>query len=39
VFEYEAEEMLLRACKNYLKQYERLPRYKRLVDWWENITL
>jgi hypothetical protein len=39
MFQYEAEEMLLRACKNYLKLYNRLPRNKRLVDWWENITL
>lgn len=39
MFQFEAEEMLLRAYKNYLKLYDRLPRNKRLVDWWENITL
>jgi hypothetical protein len=39
MFQYAAEDMLLRACKNYLKLYNRLPKNKRLVDWWENITL
>jgi hypothetical protein len=39
MFTYEAEEMLLRAIRNYLKLYDRLPRHQRVVNWWENMTL
>lgn len=39
MFNYDAEDMLLRALRNYLKLYDRLPRQQRVANWWENMTL
>jgi hypothetical protein len=39
IFEYEAEEMLFRCIRNYLKLYGRPPRDKIISTWWDYISL
>jgi hypothetical protein len=38
-FEYEAEEMLFRCIRNYVKLYGRPPREKIISTWWECVSL
>jgi hypothetical protein len=38
-FNYWAEEMVLRALRNYQVLYNKLPRRKLIADWYENMTL
>jgi len=39
MFQYEAEEMILRALRNFEKLYNRLPNHKKVVDWWDFMSL
>lgn len=36
---YEAEDMILRALRNYYKLYGKHPPQKEVLDWWDNMTL
>jgi hypothetical protein len=38
-FAYHAEEMILRAIRNYELLYDKLPRNNLLAEWYEDITL
>lgn len=38
-FEIEAEEMIFRAIKNYFRIYGRVPKNKRLEEWWSWTSL
>ena len=38
MFRYDAEDMILRAIRNYMRLYDRLPRDQRVIDWWTYIT-
>ena len=38
-FDFEAEDMLLRAIKNYYVVFDKMPESKLIINWFDNITL
>ena len=38
-YNWEAEDMILRAIKNFYKLFDKPPRSKLVRDWWEDTTL